>query len=141
MKQYIQHKPTGEIIAVAITDNPDKFGLVPPVLVWRMDERIDPTSYYIKQGQPTLKGPKPTERSVFDYETGSWVEPEFTADEELSLTEQARFKRGELLAASDWTQVADAPVDKAAWATYRQALRGITSQEGFPYSVVWPDKP
>ena len=34
-----------------------------------------------------------------------------------------RMHRNRLLAASDWTQVADAPVDKAAWAAYRQALR------------------
>jgi len=27
------------------------------------------------------------------------------------------------------------------WATYRQALRDITAQEGFPYEVVWPPKP
>ncbi|MGA0926980.1 MAG: phage tail assembly chaperone [Burkholderiaceae bacterium] len=34
-----------------------------------------------------------------------------------------RATRNQLLAASDWTQVADAPVDRAAWATYRQQLR------------------
>lgn len=34
-----------------------------------------------------------------------------------------RFQRDRLLAESDWTQVADAPVDKQAWADYRQALR------------------
>ena len=27
------------------------------------------------------------------------------------------------------------------WASYRQALRDITAQEGFPYSVIWPTKP
>ena len=54
---------------------------------------------------------------------------------------QVRDERDQLLAASDWTQVADAPVDQAAWAEYRQALRDVPSQEGFPHSVVWPDKP
>jgi hypothetical protein len=49
--------------------------------------------------------------------------------------------RDELLAASDWTQVADAPVDKTAWATYRQALRDASAQEGFPYTVEWPTQP
>lgn len=39
------------------------------------------------------------------------------------------------------TQVADAPVDKAAWATYRQALRDITAQQGFPWNVTWPEQP
>jgi len=34
-----------------------------------------------------------------------------------------RHQRDRLLTASDWTQTADAPVDRAAWAVYRQALR------------------
>lgn len=49
--------------------------------------------------------------------------------------------RATMLAESDWTQVADAPVDKNAWATYRQALRDIPEQSGFPTDVVWPDTP
>ena len=49
--------------------------------------------------------------------------------------------RNGLLAASDWTQVADAPVDRAAWADYRQALRNITSQAGFPENIIWPTQP
>lgn len=52
-----------------------------------------------------------------------------------------RDKRGTLLAASDWTQVADAPVDQVAWAAYRQALRDVPAQEGFPTNVVWPVAP
>jgi hypothetical protein len=52
-----------------------------------------------------------------------------------------RAERNSKLAASDWTQVADAPVDKAAWATYRQALRDITAQAGFPWDVQWPEMP
>ena len=47
--------------------------------------------------------------------------------------------RDRLLAASDWTQVADAPVDQQKWALYRQALRDISAQAGFPWEVVWPD--
>jgi hypothetical protein len=52
-----------------------------------------------------------------------------------------RQQRNALLAASDWTQVADAPVDQAAWAVYRQALRDITSQETFPSEGTWPVAP
>jgi hypothetical protein len=54
---------------------------------------------------------------------------------------QVRAERDALLAASDWTQVADAPVDQAAWATYRQALRDVPAQNGFPESIVWPVAP
>jgi hypothetical protein len=52
-----------------------------------------------------------------------------------------RKQRDEKLAECDWTQVEDAPVDKAAWATYRQALRDVTAQEGFPWTITWPDAP
>ena len=54
---------------------------------------------------------------------------------------RVRADRNRLLAASDWTQVADAPVDQAAWATYRQALRDVTGQAGFPHEVDWPEPP
>jgi hypothetical protein len=54
---------------------------------------------------------------------------------------QVRSQRDDALVASDWTQVADAPVDQAAWAAYRQALRDISTQAGFPFAVTWPVKP
>jgi len=67
-------------------------------------------------------------------EIAAYVEPPPTA-------EQVRAERDALLASSDWTQVADAPVDQAAWAVYRQALRDVTTQVGFPHDVVWPATP
>lgn len=57
---------------------------------------------------------------------------------------QVRAERNLRLAACDWTQVDDAPLDniqKSAWASYRQQLRDITSQQGFPWEVVWPVPP
>jgi len=54
---------------------------------------------------------------------------------------QVRAERNALLAESDWTQIPDAPVDQAAWRTYRQALRDITAQASFPYNITWPTKP
>jgi hypothetical protein len=48
-----------------------------------------------------------------------------------------RTQRNQMLKDTDWTQVADSPVDKAAWATYRQALRDITTQAD-PFNIVWP---
>lgn len=54
---------------------------------------------------------------------------------------QVRQERNDRLAASDWTQVADAPVDKTVWTTYRQSLRDISTQTDFPWSIIWPNKP
>ena len=52
-----------------------------------------------------------------------------------------RAERDRLLAASDWTQVADAPVDAAVWAVYRQALRDVPQDYATPDEVVWPIPP
>ena len=80
----------------------------------------------------------------------------FTAEEEIEWAAQQaawfagadsrkateiRLERNAKLTASDWTQIADATVDKAAWATYRQALRNIPTQSGFPNTITWPDAP
>jgi hypothetical protein len=52
-----------------------------------------------------------------------------------------RDDRNSRLSACDWTQLPDAPGDKAGWATYRQGLRDITAQDGFPWDVTWPVSP
>jgi hypothetical protein len=54
---------------------------------------------------------------------------------------EVRQQRNELLSACDWTQLPDSPADHEVWATYRQELRDVTSQEGFPWDVVWPEQP
>jgi len=51
---------------------------------------------------------------------------------------EVRLERNAKLVATDWTQLADSTVDKAAWATYRQALRDVPTQSGFPWEVTWP---
>jgi hypothetical protein len=54
---------------------------------------------------------------------------------------EVREMRNKKLVDSDWTQLADSQVDKQAWATYRQALRDIPTQSGFPENTIWPQKP
>jgi hypothetical protein len=62
--------------------------------------------------------------------------------ERLQLKEaEVRQQRNELLSACDWTQLPDSPADHEAWATYRQELRDVTAQAGFPWEVVWPEPP
>jgi len=53
-----------------------------------------------------------------------------------------RDQRDNLLSKTDWTQAADIPqATKDKWAPYRQALRDVPQQSGFPYDIVWPIKP
>ena len=81
--------------------------------------------------------------TVVDGVTTTALEHEnaYKAQKDTEQAKSVRATRDAKLAECDWTQVADAPVDKAVWATYRQALRDITTQTGFPWTVTWPDAP
>ena len=64
------------------------------------------------------------------------------APDVAQLATMARDKRDALLAASDWTQLPDVPAETAeAWRPYRQALRDVPAQAGFPTSIDWPVSP
>jgi len=57
---------------------------------------------------------------------------------------QARLERNTRISATDWTQLPDAPLtdaERAAWAAYRQALRDVPDQDGFPGAIAWPVEP
>jgi len=84
----------------------------------------DPETQEVVGGQVVSKPPEVLEQQEID---SAW----------LAL----RKERDRRLYASDWTQVPDAPVDKAAWATYRQALRNLPGNTQDPRSVVWPIAP
>lgn len=75
----------------------------------------------------------------------AWSVREKTADEKMAgdtaKADEVRSERNTRLARSDWTQVLDAPVDRSAWAVYRQGLRDVTDQPGFPWNVSWPQEP
>jgi hypothetical protein len=55
--------------------------------------------------------------------------------------EQIKLWRNAELNRTDWTQVADSPADKAAWATYRQALRDLPAQGGLADEAEFPVAP
>jgi hypothetical protein len=65
--------------------------------------------------------------------------PQPTAEQ---LAASIRSQRDNLLLQSDWTQLPDVPQStRDAWASYRQALRDVTLQAGFPQTVTWPVAP
>jgi hypothetical protein len=86
---------------------------------------------------------------VFSNEDQRWTQVwrvrEMTSEEVAQRSDNAasavRQQRNNLLKDSDWTQITDAPADKTAWATYRQALRDVTAQAGFPMTITWPEAP
>jgi len=110
-----------------------------------------------------FEGPQPSGGTVYQYSVrqgveqlnGKWytkyvwgptfdtpeAEAAYKAKKDAEQAVAVRSTRNARLAACDWTQLSDAPVDDLAWAVYRQALRDITKQPGFPWTITWPDEP
>jgi hypothetical protein len=82
---------------------------------------------------------KPSEFHTFD--GAAWVPPS-RATLMAAYAENARSIRRAKLAESDWSQLPDVPSAlREKWADYRQALRDISQQEGFPFDIEWPSMP
>lgn len=93
---------------------------------------------YIQNGSFVLFPPKPSGPATFDYQTKQWVR-DTSVQEEL-----VKNQRDELLYQSDWTQIPNNPLTEQKqqeWAVYRQQLRDVTDQSGYPFDVIWPTKP
>jgi len=73
--------------------------------------------------------------------TAAEQETAYKAAKDAEQATSVRNSRTEKLKDSDWTQLADSTADKTAWATYRQALRDVTAQSGFPWTIDWPVAP
>jgi hypothetical protein len=100
-------------------------------------ERDNPEEYVVSDKSIELQRAKFFEGQLVDVESTKTVQ---------QINAEARAKREMLLIASDWTDTLSAPGRLGediyqAWQTYRQALRDITEQPGFPLEVVWPEMP
>jgi hypothetical protein len=94
----------------------------------RMTQKLSQVAPYVENNE------------VFTVQVESLTEDEI-ASATSNKASQMRSSRNRLLADCDWTQISDATVDKAIWATYRQELRDISSQVGFPWEITWPTQP
>lgn len=73
-----------------------------------------------------------------------WVDPRSEQQKKDDAAQPIIEQRNVLLYESDWTQIPNNPLtqeQQTAWAVYRQELRDISQQEGYPYNVVWPTPP
>ena len=73
--------------------------------------------------------------------TAAEAEAAYKATKDAEQSASVRTSRNDKLAQCDWTQLADSTADKTVWATYRQMLRDVTAQAGFPWNVTWPEAP
>lgn len=118
------------------------------------EEQLNEVGIYLVQSTP-----KPPEDYTLNYERTAvqnedgiwverWTETPVSEEEIVRRTEkksqEVRQVRNKFLQETDWVSIKakdngeDVPTD---WKTYRQELRDITEQEGFPHNVIWPDKP
>ncbi len=97
---------------------------------------IDETTYRaVRADTPTYAGDKwHLEWSVVE------KTPEEKQNYYNASSARVRAKRNQLLSDSDWMALSDNTMTPE-WASYRQALRDITSQGEFPYTIEWPTKP
>ena len=134
MISYIEVTPTGQIVSCGQVQN-STFHLVQPSDGNQIIQGImitDPAQYYWTGESVETIPVRPSYTHEFDYQSKTW-----------KVSESAvRVLRDTLLAQCDWTQLPDVPLEtKTAWASYRQALRDITKQAGFPTEVIYPSVP
>lgn len=75
---------------------------------------------------------------------GVMSEAEAIEADTARLAGEVRNERSRKLAESDWSTKPDVPMSnerRNAWLVYRQALRDVPTQEGFPRAVAWPEPP
>lgn len=107
------------------------------VLLTENIDHID--NYYVDlQTLRVIRKPeKPAnDYNVWDYQSKQWI------IDLGELSSNIRKQRDILLGQSDWTQGSDVPDNiKNAWVQYRQQLRDLTLQPGFPAEITWPTPP
>jgi hypothetical protein len=118
MKTVIFHNDAGEVVRWVQT--PRTATARTPKGLHRLvvDHAVDdPAAWRVEGGALVPRGPDPAEALA-----------------------ALRRTRDALLAASDWSQLPDAPCDRGAWAAYRQALRDLPATTD-PLNPTYPDQP
>jgi hypothetical protein len=142
MKAFAYSKQTGEIIYVfngsfSLADQieTDAIGYINAT-----NFEGDPDAHYIENGSIKYRGDRPT----FDHKWNGATWELDVAMQTTRLTYKVRKERDERLAASDWVVAKYTELGTgipAQWTAYRQALRDIPQQPGFPVEVQWPNEP
>ena len=107
---------------------------------------LDSTNWLIPAGCVKTAPPTITEKQLVKWDGAKWgVEniPVVKPDPEpkpLSEAEKVRLERDARLTATDWRALSDVTLS-TEWRTYRQTLRDVPSQSGFPSNITWPTEP
>jgi hypothetical protein len=136
MKNVTIYDASGKILSFMSIPDID-LNLVTQGQMW-IEAISNPLNQYVSNGQLVDMPPSPGIGYVFDYENKQWI-----GDVTIASAEAIN-KRNTLLQISDWTQIPNNPLtteQQQEWATYRQALRDIPQQSGYPFNIIWPVQP
>lgn len=148
MKYFITYNTTtGEILQTTITSSEEN--LVPSNTGFdylEVLETVDSSKNYLnlETKQIVAFPDKPDQYHTWNWTTKTWQDIRTDEQKYTQAAKVVKTQRTNLLTASDWivikamdqgTQVPE------AWQTYRQQLRDITQQSGYPFTVTWPEPP
>jgi len=137
MNYTVYKKDTGEIVNNLFCNNISQQQI--PESQDYIEGSYSHDFYYIENKKPIFISLKPEGKYyVFNFNTKEWV-----LDSNLAIKDVLP-KRSNLLYLSDWTQLPNGPLtqqQQEAWAVYRQELRDIPQQSGYPFNVVFPTPP
>lgn len=152
MATYIRYKvATGEIDCFGISDTnvlpfdiPDGFASMEGYGVNQTNHVSNNTILEYSIEQQVAKLNKPNYKCAWSNETFGWNDTRTLEEKTSDATNSVISKRNRLLSESDWVVVR--AVDQGTpiptdWQTYRQELRNITNQSGFPFDVIFPVAP
>ena len=118
----------------------NNFRHLPTPVILNLPDEVTDSTHYIDNGKPVPFPTKPGDYYIFDCIKKEWAVDIATAETAV------RTQRDLLLTKTDWTDTLSAKTRLGEsvycqWQEYRQALRDITAQPGFPLEVVWPVYP
>ena len=137
MPNYLLFNESGEIISYISCDEEDIINQGKSYIETSISKE-DIRNFYVQNEELIKKPENPYDYGIFNYFTKTWEFDSTTACLEIDL------HRKQLLQESDWTDTVSAQTrltNYAEWQTYRQALRDIPSQTGYPTDIVWPTPP
>jgi hypothetical protein len=152
MATYIRYKiETGEIDSFGITDTNVLPFDIPNGFASMEGYGVNQTNYVANSAileytlqQQVDKANKPSHKCAWSNETFAWNDSRTLEEKTSDATNSAISKRDRLLGESDWVVVRAVDQGKPIptdWQAYRQELRDITNQTGFPFEVIFPVAP
>jgi len=148
MKYFILYNTTNGEIFQTINSISEE-NLVPAMQQFEyleVSEQLDNSKYYVDlETKQTVAFPdKPDQNYTWDWTTKTWQDLRTDEEKYAEAAKLISERRTRLLTASDWIVVK--AMDQGTtvpenWQTYRQQLRDITQQSGYPFTVIWPTPP